>query len=81
MKVFRNIIKSYKDNIGTEYDTITSNSHEIKNDIEKFVYSLYENGQIGEKIGFKEQLDIIKEGELRYKYKLPPGFEDNKKME
>ena len=79
MKEFRNIIKSYKDSIGTEYDTITSNSHEIKNDIEKFVYSLYENGQIGEKIGFKEQLDIIKEGELRYKYKLPPGFEDNKK--
>lgn len=76
---FENIIKSYKDNISAEYSTITSNPHEIKNDIENFIDSLDRNKQIGEKIGFKEQLDIIKEGELRYKYKLPPGFEDDKK--
>ena len=34
---------------------------------------------MGEKIGFKEKLEIIKEGELRYRYKLPPGFMDCEK--
>ncbi|WP_187102917.1 PIN-like domain-containing protein [Fusobacterium polymorphum] len=76
---FRKIITSYKDTVGTEYDEITSNSAEIIKNIEKFISDLETNKQIGKKISFNEQLKIIKEGELRYKYKLPPGFKDDKK--
>ena len=76
---FREIITSYKDTVGTEYDEITSNSAEIIKNIEKFISDLETNKQIGKKISFNEQLKIIKEGELRYKYKLPPGFKDDKK--
>ena len=58
--------------------TTSRNTDKIK-DIEKFISDLGTNEQIGKEIGFKEQLEIIKEGELRYKYKLPPGFKDDKK--
>ena len=75
----RDVIKSYKDTVGQEYEEITNNSDAIITEIEKFISNLDENKQIGEKIGFKEQLEIIEEGELRYKYKLPPGFKDEKK--
>lgn len=76
---FRDIIKSYKDRVGIEYDEITSDSPKIIDDIENFVSKLEEREQVGEKIGFKEKLEIIKEGELRYRYKLPPGFMDCEK--
>ncbi len=76
---FREIITSYKDTVGIEYDEITSNSAEIIKNKEKFISDLETNKQIGKKISFNEQLKIIKEGELRYKYKLPPGFKDDKK--
>lgn len=76
----RNIIKKYKDEVGTEYDEIRSASPKIVKEIEEFVSSLETNKQIGEEIGFKELLKIIEEGELRYKYKLPPGFKDDGKV-
>ena len=79
MEECREIIISYKNTVGTEYNEITSDSPEIIKDIEKFISDLGTNEQIGKEIGFKEQLEIIKEGELRYKYKLPPGFKDDKK--
>ena len=34
---------------------------------------------IGDKFTIQKLLEIISEGELRYKYKIPPGFEDFKK--
>lgn len=76
---FRDIIKSYKDRVGVEYDEITSDSPKIIEDIEHFINDLRKREQVGEKIGFKEKLEIIKEGELRYRYKLPPGFMDCEK--
>ena len=76
---FRDIIKSYKDSVGIEYDEITSDSPKIIEDIEHFINDLRKREQVGEKIGFKEKLEIIKEGELRYRYKLPPGFMDCEK--
>ena len=76
---FRDIIKSYKDSVGIEYDEITSDSPKIIEEIEYFISDLRKKERVGEKIGFKEQLDIIKEGEVRYRYKLPPGFMDCEK--
>lgn len=76
---FRGIVKSYKNRVGIEYDEITSDSPKIIEDIEDFICNLGKRKQVGEKIGFKEKLEIIKEGELRYRYKLPPGFMDCEK--
>lgn len=79
IKEFRDIIKSYKDRVGNEYDEITSDSPKIIDDIENFVLKLEKREQVGEKIGFKEKLEIIKEGELRYRHEIPPGFMDCEK--
>ena len=59
---FRDIIKSYKDSVGIEYDEITSDSPKIIEEIEYFISDLRKKERVGEKIGFKEQLYIIKEG-------------------
>ncbi|RRJ24517.1 hypothetical protein EHV10_12070 [Lachnoanaerobaculum gingivalis] len=67
-------IESYKDFAGVEYE-----DYSIEKDIEKFVDDLKNKNQVGCKIGFIEKMEIIKEGDLRYKYSLPPGFEDDKK--
>ena len=75
----RNIIKEYKDEVGIEYNETISDSPEIVKEIEGFMSSLETSKQIGEKIGFKELLKIIEEGELRYKYNIPPGFKDEGK--
>jgi hypothetical protein len=76
---FRDIIKSYKDRVGVEYDETTSDSPKIIEDIEHFINDLRKREQVGEKIGFKEKLEIIKEGELRYRHRIPPGFMDCEK--
>lgn len=72
-------IANYKNIAGAEYNKTLLYSHEIEQDIEKFVGDLENKNQVGCKIGFKEKMEIIEEGDLRYRYKLPPGFEDDKK--
>lgn len=65
--------------MGIEYDKITSESPEIIDEIILFVKNLEENEQIGKKTGFNEWLETLKEGELRYRFKIPPGFNDDNK--
>lgn len=72
----KQIIKSYKNSVGIEYDEITTDSPEIIKDIDNLISYLEKNNRIGNRIRFSEQLKIIREGELRYKYKIPPGYED-----
>ena len=79
IKELKNIVKSYKDTVGIEYDEITSDSPEIIKEIELFVSELERNGQIGNKTGVNKLLEILKEGELRYKFNIPPGFKDDSK--
>ena len=79
LKEVKDEIESYKDIVGEEYNVISLRSHELEHDIEKFVSDLGNKNQIGCEIGFKEELEIIREGELGYKYELPPGFKDDKK--
>lgn len=50
-------------------------------DIKIFVNDLKEREQFGNKITIENKLKIIDEGELRYKYKIPPGFKDFEKNE
>ena len=73
------IIESYKDKFGNEDQKTTESNNEIVDKIKKFVSDLEKNNQIGEKISFRNKIEIISEGELRYKYRLPPGYKDNNK--
>lgn len=78
-KEYREIIESYKESLGKEYEVITLGSPDIIKEIEDFVNKLDKNKKIGKKIGFKEQMEIINEGEFRYKYNIAPGYRDNDK--
>lgn len=79
IKELRDLVLAYKDNIGMEYNEIIRNDPIIIKEIENFINSLKDNCQIGEKTSLEEQLNIIKEGELRYKYDIPPGYKDKNK--
>ncbi len=81
MNELKEIIKEYKDTVGAEYNVVTTQTEEIIEEIEKFVSCLETNFQVGKKVKFSEKLEIIREGELRYRYKLPPGYEDEKDKE
>lgn len=78
-KECREIIESYKENLGKEYEAITLDSSNIIKEIEDFVNKLDKNKKIGNKIGFNEQMELINEGEIRYKYNIAPGYRDNDK--
>ncbi|MCY8539408.1 PIN-like domain-containing protein [Bacillus haynesii] len=47
-----------------------------KDKVEEFIKKLTDNECIGSKYTIPQLLDVYKEGEERYKYKIPPGYED-----
>lgn len=51
----------------------------VEKNIEIFIEHLISNGQSGPPLSLKEKIDIYKEGELRYKYLIPPGYKDIEK--
>lgn len=73
----KNHIQNY--NGDGEEDRLQQNSETLKNEISEFLSNLENQGKIGEKFNFEEKLKILSEGEVRYKYKIPPGFEDSNK--
>lgn len=82
--LFKKKAKVFSDT--TEKLTIHINSEIEKK--EKEIHSLKENDTIleafekyltvGESSSFKEILDLIEEGEFRYKHKIPPGYLDQR---
>lgn len=77
----RNNIKNYKNNIGNEYSLTQKDNPEIIHEIEDLVQKLKDNEQIGKKLKIQEEINLIKEGEIRYKYKIPPGYKDSEKSD
>lgn len=69
-------VKNYTNKIGAEYK-MSINAAKVT-EILSFVDLLVSKNRIGPNISYIEMLNIIKEGELRFKYKLPPGYEDAK---
>ncbi len=59
-------------------DEVEIKIEEIKNNMdEDFVSNkLIEMFEIGKKLSYEEELKIVEEGELRYRNKIPPGYED-----
>ncbi|TDM13567.1 PIN-like domain-containing protein [Macrococcus bovicus] len=48
----------------------------LQNNIETFIEHLTSKGQSGTPLSLKEKIDVYKEGEIRYKYLIPPGYKD-----
>lgn len=71
----KTLIQTYKDNIGVEGEFSKNDWTDLLKKIDSFIKKI----MIGDKFTIQRLLEIISEGELRYKYKIPPGFEDLKK--
>lgn len=70
-------------NIINEYDKSIKGESDIYKDfilkeVDVFLEDLIKGDKVGEPFNIVEIMDIVKEGELRYKYKIAPGFEDEK---
>lgn len=88
-----NVIEDLRDNFKTleesyEFIKHTINSQygkrkaEIKSLIEKsdsdVIFKIFSEVEVGSPFGFADILSIAKEGELRYRYSIPPGYMDVK---
>ncbi|MED2615438.1 PIN-like domain-containing protein [Bacillus toyonensis] len=71
------IVKEYKNEISEE----TGVYKEFLEEVDTFLDSLIESARVGNEMNLVDLLEVLKEGELRYKYNLPPGFEDAKTKE
>lgn len=71
------IVKTYKEDIAEE----TGVYKDFIEEVDSFLDSLLNSDKVSEELSLIELLEILKEGELRYKYKLPPGYEDSKTKE
>ncbi|MFB5588483.1 PIN-like domain-containing protein [Bacillus cereus] len=71
------ITKDYKNEVVEE----TGVYKEFIEEVDTFIDSLLNSGKVGDVIDLVSLMEIIKEGELRYKYNLPPGFKDADKEE
>lgn len=74
----QDVIHDYKDKHATEIQ-LNINFLE-KDEVNKFVERLKQQGCLGEDISFTRKLEILREGELRYNNLIPPGFRDNEKV-
>lgn len=77
--LLRNDINDYSKNIGTEFSITQKDNPEIIQEIEDLVYRLEVEQKIGKRFKIQEEINLIKEGEIRYKYKIPPGYKDCEK--
>lgn len=79
MAELNTLIDDFKDQVKTEYIASRESRPDIFDDIEKFVESLDAKQQVGRRISLSEKIKEIQEGELRYRYGIPPGYEDSAK--
>ena len=73
-KVIRENLKLIREEIKAQYNKRKESLREDlkKDSIKMFVDSVSK----GEPFNFKEQMEIMKEGEIRYRNLVPPGYED-----
>lgn len=75
-----NAVEKYKMCIGDRFAKDNDDLKQLINDIEKFVEDLKKDNRTGNKLRIEEILEIVKEGDIRYKYYFPPGYKDSKKF-
>lgn len=72
----KEIREKIKGNINTSKENFIEEGKE--NSFEKKIREYFD---IGKDFLYNQKLDIIKEGKLRYEFKIPPGYMDNKKQD
>ncbi|PGE31568.1 PIN-like domain-containing protein [Bacillus wiedmannii] len=70
------IIQEYKNDIVEETEVYKGFIREVDEFLESILAS-----KVGGKLGFKKLIEVLREGELRYEYNIPPGYEDAKTKE
>lgn len=79
-----NIIEQLKaevNNVRASLRELENENRQIFNDgeIQGFIQDLHDNNNIGIPYGYRELIEIYKEGEVRYSYNIPPGYKDKNK--
>lgn len=67
-----------KDIVKKQYNKRKEELHKVENDQQKdIVFKTFSSIKEGKAFSFKELLDIVKEGEFRYRHSIPPGYMDS----
>lgn len=69
------IIKDYKEEISEE----TGVYKEFVTEADYFLNTLLQSDKVGKELMISELIKVLGEGELRYKYSIPPGYKDAEK--
>lgn len=75
-EVFENI-KPIKEGILKDIETAEQEIKDCEKD-DDVLQSINNFFDIGARFSFQEKIEIIKEGKVRYEFKIPPGYEDKK---
>ncbi|ARO60164.1 Uncharacterized protein B5E38_2638 [Bacillus cereus] len=71
------IVKEYKKTVSEESGVYK----EFIGEVDAFFNDLLNSDKVGTEMNPVHLIEVLKEGELRYKYELPPGYEDAKTKE
>lgn len=74
---FKSEFQTYEKNIDLEFKKRRQEILSILEDDDVLNY-INNNFEIGSALSYDEIMDIIQEGEIRYRNKIPPGYEDEK---
>jgi hypothetical protein len=74
---FKPKLEAFKNELDEELRTIINSIEATKVNDEIFE-KIKDNFEIGESFSYSEIIDIIKEGEFRFKHSIPPGYLDEK---
>jgi hypothetical protein len=77
-KSFNESLKMLIDKIQAEFDSRKAEILQMENS-DDVLQAFESNFQTGKPFSFEKLIEIAKEGEFRYKNKIPPGYEDDKK--
>lgn len=72
--------QSIKDIVKKQYIKRKDELRRVENDDKKdIIFKTFSTIKEGKAFSFKELLDIVKEGEIRYRHSIPPGYMDSDK--
>ena len=77
---FKDELKKFEDSVLNRIGDVESEIKEVSNN-DDLLKALEDYFEVGEKYSFERILDISRDGEFRYKHKIPPGYGDLAKKE
>lgn len=72
--------QNIQDIVKRQYNKRKEELHSVGKDEQKdIIFKTFSSIKVGTVFLFKELLDIVKEGEIRYRHSIPPGYKDSDK--